>query len=135
LSNDGTPTNLTLQICDAPGALADRIDQVILRVVLFGAREGDNFGARLNGVALPPTEYDFQWKDPQIFSPGGQPASGGDGRYKVNSKQNLLRIDFVVPPRLCRLGENQINVWIDKRIPYVCTDIALEKLEIHLLHR
>ena len=76
---------------------------------------------------------DYQWKDAQIFSPRPQPASGGRGDYTVNPDQKLLRLDFIVPPRLCHLGENQINIRIAERVPYEYgATIILEKVEVHL---
>ena len=132
LANDGRPTNLTMMICDNLRAYSDKIKQVIIRAVLFEANEGDTFNVQLNGVAIPLEIQDSQWKDPQIFSPNPQPISGGDGRYTINPEQKLLRLDFTVPSGLCHLGENQLSVCIVDRIPYVCTDIVLEKLEIHV---
>ncbi len=132
LANDGRPTNIAIMICDNISSYSDKIKQVILRVILFGANEGDTFNAQLNGVSIPLEIQDYQWKDPQIFSPGPQPISGGDGFYGISPEQKLLRLDFTVPSGLCNLGENQVSVRIVDRIPYVCTYILLEKLEIHI---
>jgi hypothetical protein len=132
LANDGRPTNLNIMICDNIRAYSDKIKNVIIRAVLFGANEGDKFNVQFNGVSIPLEIQDYQWKDPQIFSPNPQPISGGDGRYPINPQQRLLRLDFTVPSGLCHLGENQVSISIIDRIPYVCADIFLEKLEIHV---
>jgi hypothetical protein len=133
LANDGRPAGLTVGICDNVRAYSDKVKQITLRAVLFGAREGDEFEVRLNGVALPLAVRDYQWKDKNIFSPAPQPASGGADSYRVNPDQKLLRLDFTVPPRQCRPGENQINICIVARAPYLPgVDIVLEKLEVHV---
>ena len=133
LSNDGQPTSLTVRIHDNLRAYSDKVKQVTLRVVLFGAREGDEFEARFNDVVLLLVIRDHQWKDKNIFSPSPQPASGGADSYRVNPDQKLLRLDFTVPVNLFRLGENQVSVSIVDRVPYEYTaNIVLEKLEVHL---
>ena len=133
LANDGRRTNLTVRICDDLRAYSDKIKQVTLRAVLFGAREGDKFEAWLNGVAIPLTYCDYQWKDKNIFSPASQPPSGGADSYKINPEQKLLRLDFTIPPQQCRLGENQVSLRIVDRVPYLPgVDIALEKVEIQV---
>ena len=87
----------------------------------------------MNGIVLPVLNRDKEWKDPQIFSPWPQPISGGRGDYFTNPKQKLLRLDYSVDPALCQLGENQIEVRIQKRAPYrPGQDIDLEKLELHV---
>jgi len=133
LANDGKPTALNMLICDNIRAISDRVKQVIIRAILFGANEGDKFDVQFNGVSIPLEIQDYLWKDPQIFSPGSQPISGGDGRYPVNPEQKLLRLDFAVSSGLCHLGENQVSLSIVDRVPYVCTDIFLEKFEIHVI--
>jgi len=135
LRNDGEPTRLRLLIADPLRAEADRVQSAILRAVLFGAREGDEFAAELNGVPVTQIARDPGWKDPQIFSPAPQPASGGSGQYAVNPDQKLLRVDFAVPPGLCRLGPNEVGLRLVDRAPYVTQDIVLEKLEVHVTYR
>jgi hypothetical protein len=149
LSNGGRPAQLTLRIGDPVRKSAGRINQVVLRAVLFGQTgfrlpaqgedlgrvipDQDEFAVKMNGVVLPLTTRDKEWKDPQIFSPWQQPISGGRGDYSTNPKQKLLRLDYSVDPTLCKLGENQIEVRIRKRTPYrPGEDIDLEKLELHV---
>jgi hypothetical protein len=103
-----------------------------LRAVLFGAREGDEIAAALNGVPLERAVQDFGWKDPQVFSPNPQPASGGSGRYEINPDQKLLRLEFGVPAGAWRQGRNEVSLNVASRIAYCCEEIMLEKLEVHL---
>ena len=128
LRHDGTPAALALRLCDLPGAGGT----VTLRVVLFGAREGDQVAVCLNGQPLRPTLTDHAWKDPQLFSPAPQPASGGPGQYEIDPDQRLTRVEFEVSARLCHEGPNQVLVAVADRAPYCASEIAVEKLEAHV---
>ncbi len=75
-----TATDLQIHIADAPGAEA----ALAIRLILWGAEEGDRFEVKLNGAPLAEALRDPEWKDAQIFSPKPQPTSGGPGEYKVN---------------------------------------------------
>jgi len=132
-SRDGQPTQLELRISDDLAACVDRLERALLRTVWFGANDDEVIAATLNGVALPLLERDPDWKDAQIFSPRPQPASGGSGIYKVNPSQRLLRLDFTVDPRVCRPGENlvQLRLASQPKQPAAST-IALQKLELHV---
>jgi len=133
LADDCASTTLTARICDNVRACSDKIKQITLRIVLFGAQEGDEFKALLNGVAFPLVIRDNQWKDKNVFSPAAQPPSGGADSYQVNPEQKLLRLDFTVPPRLFHLGENQVSVRIVERAHGKSDDdIVIEKLEVHV---
>ncbi|MCE5215425.1 family 10 glycosylhydrolase [bacterium] len=135
LRNDGTAAQVPLYLGDPLRSDADQVAGLKLRLVLFGAREGDRIAASLNGMELPVEVCDHGWKDPQIFSPAPQPASGGRGQYAVDPRQQLLRLDFLLPASLCRRGWNRVDVWIADRIAYVVRDIALEKVELHVQYR
>jgi hypothetical protein len=101
--------------------------------VLFGASDDEAVEATLNGASLPLSVRDAKWKDGQIFSPRPQPASGGTGQYKVNPDQRLLRLDFAVDPRVCRQGENAVQLRLAARSNESgAGPIALEKLELHV---
>jgi hypothetical protein len=130
LSDDGRIATLTLHISDQPTA-ADV--NLTLRCILFRAGESDTFDLRLNGVALPVTTRDPQWKDAQIFSPQPQPASGGNGDYQIDPQQRLLRLDCAVPRKAWRQGPNQVEIRISTRGQSTPRSIVqLEKLEAHL---
>lgn len=112
---------------------ADRIKRVFLRAVFFDARDDEVVEAELNGVSLPLLSRDPSWKDPQIFSPKPQPASGGSGIYRINPGQRLLRLDFTVDPQQCRLGENLVRLRLARPAKQDAADeVVLEKLELHV---
>lgn len=133
LANHGRPACFSLRICDNLRASAEMVEQVMLRVVLRGAREGDHFEVRFNGVIVSPPLNDHDWKDPQILSPAPQTSTCSLIVRDINPQQQLLRMEFPVPPGSCRVGANQVDVSIDKRIPYESRDtISIEKLEVHV---
>jgi len=106
-----------------------------LRAVLLGAREGDEFEVGFNGTALEPAVRDHGWKDRQIHSPGPQPNMCGLILPQVDPNQELLRLDFVVPPELCHVGENEVSIRIRDRIWYgTGEDISVEKFEVHVAY-
>ena len=125
LANTGRPARLAIRIADPVHTFAERVDSLRLRAVLFRRpdrwdvefKEGDAFEARLNGVRLPSLLRDPAWKDPQIFSPKPQRISGGSGIFEVDPEQKLLRLEWKVDPRLCRQGENHVEIRISQRAP------------------
>lgn len=127
LRHDGTAARLHLRLAETESLLT-------LRVIIFGAREGDRVGAWLNGTELACQVLDHAWKDPQIMSPAPQPPSGGGGQYVVNPQQRLLRLEFAVPSGLARVGANEVAVAVAERAPYCCTELVVEKVEAHLRH-
>jgi hypothetical protein len=129
LRHDGTPAEVTVYLSEAPAAGEA---EVTLRLVLFGAREGDHVAAWLNGAALELSGEDHTWQDPQIFSPAPQPPSGGSGHYAVNPGQRLLAAQYHVPPAVCREGANEVCVGVAERIPYCTGELVVEKVEVHL---
>lgn len=133
LAPDGTPATFLVRISDDLATHAARVKSVLLRTVLFHAADDQRVEVSLNGLPLPPLERDSQWKDPQIFSPQPQPASGGTGDYRVNPRQRLLRLDFAVAPGQCKLGENIATIRLAGPAPGPAdAKVALEKLEVHV---
>ena len=138
LANDGRPGVFQIRISDQVGSYADQINHVTLRAIIFGAKQGDQIGAKLNGVELDQEIEDYQWKDPQIYSPRPQPNSGSGlpPGLPPDQDQKLLRLEFNLPPRMCRIGENQVEISIKHREPHShgssSHNIVLEKLEVHL---
>jgi len=125
----GDEAALQVRISDDLKQRTDRIKQVLLRVILFDAQDEEQVEATLNGTSLPLLTRDAEWKDPQIFSPRAQPASGGSGNYQVNPKQRLLRLDFSVDPRACMVGENAVGLRVQSSAPGA---VQLEKLELRV---
>ena len=128
----GTPAELRVRISDDLTRQAARVKQVFLRAVLFGAAAEDRIEVDFNAVVVPLLVRDPEWKDPQIFSPQPQPASGGNGDYQVDPQQRLWRFDFAIDPRLCRLGENIVGIHFGGGTQTATAEIALEKLEVHV---
>lgn len=129
LGSGESAAKLTLHISDPPSARAS----LTLRCVLFQAGDGDVFSIRLNGVVVPVTTRDPEWKDAQIFSPKPQPSSGGKGDYKIDPGQRLQRLDCAVPREVWRQGPNQIEIQLSNSgSPRPKSSVQLEKLEAHL---
>ena len=133
LANDGRAANFTMRISDDLGAHSARVRQVALRLVLFRAAPGDQLEVRLNNRVLDSPQQDPEWKDPQIFSPKPQPASGGKGDYKIDPAQKLLLLRYSLAPGDCRLGKNEVSVRVLDREPFLPgADIQIEKIEVTL---
>jgi hypothetical protein len=133
LAKDHSAATLTVRICDDAASQADQPCRLRLRCVLFGAVAEEQLEVRFNGEPLRLVERDPAWKDPQIFSPAAQPASGGSGHYRVDPAQRLLRLDYAIDPRLAKLGENRVELRVvngPDAAPPAAT--ILEKLEVHL---
>ncbi len=132
LDAGGTPSKFVVHISDSP---AGGKILLTLRVVLFGMKDGDLIEMRWGDEKLGPVKYDPEWKDPQVFSPKPQSASGGKGDYKVNPKQKLYRIEAAVPTGVWQKGSNTIEIrqsFYSQRDPVVVAQI--EKIEAHLYY-
>jgi hypothetical protein len=130
LANEGTPISLTLDIRDE--FAFEKVKQVSLSLVMFGAYDGDAFQVTLNGFVLKDPSQDFKWKDPQIYSPKLQPPSGRNV-YRVDPGQRLMKLTFNPPPEQFREGTNVVKVHIAARQSYPATEtIHIEKLEVAL---
>ncbi|MCP4783282.1 MAG: family 10 glycosylhydrolase [Fuerstiella sp.] len=124
---------LLLNIADDLPQQATKVKRLFLRAIIFGAKQDDAFDATLNGVVLKATIHERDWKDPQIFSPKPQPASGGKGAYRVNSSQKLLRVEFAVEPQACRVGGNHASIQLREPTHHsTARPPQLEKLELHV---
>jgi hypothetical protein len=126
-------TSLCVRVADDLPNAGVRLRQVMLRTVLFSADNDEEVEVYLNGRILPLSLRDPTWKDPQIFSPNPQPASGGSGAYQVNPRQRLLRLEFAVTAESCRPGENRVVIRVLKRSKGASdVMVVLEKLEMHV---
>lgn len=129
LAAGGPAADITLHVSDAPTTLQARLT---LRCVVFQAGADDAFDIDLNGVSLPVTTRDAEWKDAQIFSPKPQPASGGKGDYQVNPRQRLLRLDCAVPREAWKPGLNRVSIRLLSHATLSKSAVQLEKVEAHL---
>ena len=133
IARGGEEATLQVRISDDLNRLANKVKQVLLRVVLFDAGDDEAVEVSLNGQRLPLSVRDPEWKDPQIFSPKPQRTSGGNGIFRVNPAQRLLRLDFKVEPHQCRVGENVVGVRLANRGgENAAKAVVLEKLEVLL---
>lgn len=132
LPDNGEPLVVPVRIADDLPSRAHEIRYLIVRAVMFAASDSDGLELKLNGQTLPASVRDAGWKDPQIFSPRPQPASGGPGDYKIHATQHLLRLDFTMRPQDCQVGENRVELRLTRRARKPAGAVALEKLEIHV---
>ena len=138
MANDGRPGIFELKISDHLSSAGDHINDLKLHVTIFGAKQGDQLGARLNGLELKNIKEDFDWKDPQIFSPLPQPNSGSALPYGLpeDPNQKLLLLQFEINANTTKMGANVLEVYVKHRQPYGhgsnLHNIVLEKLELHL---
>ncbi|MBP1988791.1 hypothetical protein [Paenibacillus eucommiae] len=136
LYNDGRITELPVYVCDDLTCYLDKVEKVHMRLILFGAKIEDKMDIVVNGVITEIESYDVEWKDPQIFSPQPQPASGGSGHYKINPEQRLLMVAVPLTPSLFKVGRNWIGLSVIDRLPhYPGNDIVVEKLEILVMYK
>ncbi|MBK8506016.1 MAG: family 10 glycosylhydrolase [Saprospiraceae bacterium] len=138
LANDGSPGIFELKISEHLSSIGDHINYLKLHTTIFGAKKGDQIGARLNGTELNEIKEDFEWKDSQIFSPLPQPNSGSALPYGLpeDPNQKLLLLQFEVKANSTKLGSNQLEIYIKHREPYGhgsnLHNIVIEKLDLHL---
>lgn len=136
LANDSRPAILVIRICDDLRSYYNKVNRVTLRAIITGAKEGDEFGIRYNGITLLPFLQDFKWKDNQIFYPDPQRPSGYPPDLPIDPDQKLLRLEFNVQPGMCKLNDNQVEIYIINRAPYghgsTLYNIVLEKLELNV---
>ena len=88
--------------------------------------------ARFNGSALTPFLRDPDWKDDQIVSPRPQPNSGKAGWQRVDPDQRLLRIEYDLDPKECRVGLNTVEISLSTG--RAGDGVKLEKVEVHLAY-
>jgi hypothetical protein len=132
VADNGTPLVLTVCVADPLCRTADSLRDVALDLVLFGTGDSARFEVQLNGTPLVEVERNPEWKDPQIFSPKPEPASGGQfSRYRIDPRQRLLRLRYAIDPACCLVGKNQIEIRSVGRSETVDAGRAvLEKLEV-----
>ena len=130
LTTGGEPVRLELRIEEPVAAGSDRVGALKLRIVLFGAGPETNVRTRFNDSALKPVLRDPEWKDCQIFSPRPQPNSGKAFRQRVDPDQRLLRIEYVLDPKVCRVGLNTAELAL--ATGGAGAGVKLEKVEVHV---
>ena len=130
LTGGGESVRLDLRIEEPVAAASDRVADLKLRIVLFGAGPETRVRARFNGSALKPVLRDPGWKDYQIVSPRPQPNSGRAARQRVDPDQRLLRIEYGLDPKVCRVGLNTAELAL--ATAGAGDGVKLEKVEVHV---
>ena len=130
LAAGGEPVRLDLRIEEPVAAASRRIGSLRLRIVLFDVGPGTDVHARFNGGAVTPVLKDPDWKDHQIFSPRPQPNSGKAARQRVDPDQRLLRIEYDLDAKECRVGFNTVELSLSSG--GADNGGKLEKVEVHL---
>nr|ADI23006.1 hypothetical protein [uncultured Planctomycetales bacterium HF0500_40D21] len=123
---DSTAT-VSLHVGDHREPSTDPLELIVLRVMLLGTVVKKILAVKFKGVPSRPINHDVSWKENQIFSPRPQPSSGGADGWKVDPKQKLTRLDFRIPPRLCKAADNQVSLRSSGK-----KTIKLEKVELHV---
>ena len=132
LTAGGEPVRLDLRIEEPVAQSAHRVGSLKLRTVLFDAGRETNVRARFNGSALTPFLRDPDWKDDQIVSPRPQPNSGKAAWQRVDPDQRLLRIEYDLDPKECRVGLNTVEMSLSTG--GAGDGVKLEKVEVHLAY-
>ena len=127
LSKAGSTATVSLRVGDHLATSAARLEPVLLRLIVFGTVDRKTLDVKFNGVPTRAVTHDVSWKDRQIFSPRPQPSSGGADGWKIDPNQKLTRLDFRIPPRLCKAAGNQVSLRSSGK-----TTIKLEKVELHV---
>jgi len=134
--NDDRP--LPCQIpCELPLTVADdlagdgAISAILLRIILRKIDPAATVTVQLNGKTLGETRRDPTWKDGQIYGDKPQPSAGAARIYAAGDpEQQLLLVEFAVPPACCRSGINQVAVSIPNSPDASETAPVVEKAEL-----
>ena len=90
---------------------------------------------KLNGRSVGEGTFDYDWKDPQIFSPLPQPNAGSYGLREADPDQKLLLVTYDVDPGAVRLGDNSVAVSVTQVTPRRFPQLQVEKVELHVLFK
>lgn len=108
--------------------------RLTLRCIVSGGNVSRDLEFLVNGQRVEVARRDPEWKDAQIFSLRPPKNSGGDGRYTVDPRQRLKRIECDVAGELWRTGANEIQVNLaEDRTPGDGPYPQIEKLEASLV--
>jgi hypothetical protein len=123
LANDGRPNGFRLRIAESHAVV-----KASMQVVLYGSIAGDDLEVSCNDVVLKLAQDNPTWKDPQIFSPRPQPASGGTGLFTPDPSQNLRLLSYAVNNLTTN---NTMRIRVIKRGHYPPgSQIQVEKIEL-----
>jgi hypothetical protein len=130
LRYDQTPSTLSLPVWEP----MKESTEARLRLVLFQHVGTDEVAALLNGVVLNTDSVDAGWKDNRIFSPNPQPETVTPGALVKNlTAQKLTRIDYYVPAKALKRGENTLEISVNRKGPFPASrPVKVEKVELYV---
>ena len=105
-----------------------------LRLTVFDSEPGDRLEVKLNGRLLSEGAFDYDWKDPKIFSPLPQQNAGSYGYREVDPKQKLLLVTYDLDPDDVRLGDNSVAISVTHQVPHILRQLQVEKVELHVIY-
>ena len=140
LAYDGRPSDVTLYCAEDLNEAPQGKSDVSLRLTIYGSEPGDKLDVKLNGKLLDAGYFDYNWKDPKIFSPLPQQNAGSYGYREVDPKQRLLLVTYNLDPNYVLLGDNMVSICLTHMAaPYnartsgsVARKLQVEKIELHV---
>ena len=115
---------------------------VSLRLTIYGSEPGAQLEVKLNGTLLGDGAFDYDWKDPKIFSSLPQQNAGSYGYREVDPEQRLLIVTYDVDPDEVSQGDNTVSVSLTQlALPYLVPvrsnavrQLQVEKVELHVIY-
>jgi len=140
LAYDGRPSDVMLYCAEDLKEAPERKRDVSLRLTIYSSEPGDQLEVKLNGTLLGDGAFDYDWKDPQIFSPLPQQNAGSYGYREVDPEQKLLLVTYDIDPDQVSLGDNTVSVSLTQLAhPYLVPvrsntvrRLQVEKVELHI---
>ena len=140
LAYDRRPSEIKIYFAEDLSESAKQKRDVSLRITIFDSEPGDKLDVKLNGKLLDKGLFDYDWKDPKIFSPLPQPNAGSYGDREIDPKQRLLLVTYNLDPNYVLLGDNMVSICLTHMAaPYnartsgsVARKLQVEKIELHV---
>ena len=141
LAYDGRPSDVTLYCAEDLKEAPQGKRNVTLRLAIYGSEPGDRLEVKLNGKSLGEGVFDYDWKDPQIFTPLPQQNAGSYGYREADPEQRLLLVTYDIDPGEVSLGDNTVAISLTQlALPYLVPvrsntvrRLQVEKVELHVI--
>ena len=133
LAYDGRPSDVTLYCAEDLKEEPEGKRDVRLCLTVFDSEPGDRLEVNLNGRPLGEGAFDYDWKDPKIFSPLPQQNAGSYGHREVDPEQRLLLVTYDLDPDAVRLGDNSVAISVTHQAPHILRQLQVEKVELHVI--
>jgi hypothetical protein len=117
LAYDGRPSDVRVYCAEDLKEEPEAKRNVSLRLTIFDSEPGDRLEVKLNGGLLGGGAFDYDWKDPKIFSPMPQQTAGSYGYREVDPEQRLLLVTYDVDPDDVLLGDNTVSISVTQLAP------------------